>query len=69
MIYFDSFSDFIAMGGYGAYVWSSFAITFGSGLWLLVSSMMKKEKILTQVKQEIDRQIRIEAAKDLENSL
>ena len=27
MIYWNSFSDFIAMGGYGFYVWGSFAVT------------------------------------------
>ncbi len=27
MIYWNSFSDFIAMGGYGFYVWSSFGAT------------------------------------------
>ena len=27
MIYWNSFSDFIAMGGYGFYVWGSFGVT------------------------------------------
>jgi heme exporter protein D len=27
MIYWHSFSDFLAMGGYGFYVWGSFAAT------------------------------------------
>lgn len=27
MIYWHSFSDFIAMGGYGLYVWGSFGTT------------------------------------------
>ena len=27
MIYWNSFSDFIAMGGYGTYVWGSFSVT------------------------------------------
>ena len=27
MIYWHSFSDFIAMGGYGLYVWGSFGVT------------------------------------------
>ena len=27
MIYWSSFSDFIAMGGYGCYVWGSFGVT------------------------------------------
>lgn len=27
MIYWHSFSDFLAMGGYGFYVWGSFGVT------------------------------------------
>jgi heme exporter protein D len=27
MIYWNSFADFIAMGGYGFYVWGSFGLT------------------------------------------
>ncbi|MGA9394805.1 MAG: heme exporter protein CcmD [Azonexus sp.] len=27
MIHWNSFSDFIAMGGYGFYVWGSFGVT------------------------------------------
>ena len=27
MIYWNSFADFIHMGGYGFYVWGSFAVT------------------------------------------
>ena len=27
MIYWNSFSDFLAMGGYGLYVWGSFGVT------------------------------------------
>ncbi len=27
MIYWNSFADFIAMGGYGLYVWGSFGVT------------------------------------------
>ena len=27
MIYWNSFADFIAMGGYGFYVWGSFGVT------------------------------------------
>ena len=27
MIYWNSFSDFLHMGGYGFYVWGSFAVT------------------------------------------
>jgi len=37
-MHWHSLSDFLHMGGYGFYVWVSFAITFGSmiiELWLL----------------------------------
>ena len=27
MIYWNSFADFLAMGGYGFYVWGSFGVT------------------------------------------
>lgn len=27
MIYWNSFGDFLAMGGYGTYVWGSFGLT------------------------------------------
>ena len=27
MIYWNSFADFLAMGGYGLYVWGSFGVT------------------------------------------
>lgn len=27
MIYWNSFADFLAMGGYGVYVWGSFGVT------------------------------------------
>lgn len=68
-MYFDSFSDFLAMGGYAAYVWSSFAITFVSMLVLAWQSVARKKQILREVRQEIERQQRIAAAKKMENTL
>lgn len=68
-MYFDSFSDFLAMGGYGAYVWSSFAMTFGSMLILAWQSVARKKQILREVRQEMERQQRIAAAKSMENTL
>ena len=51
-MYWKSFSEFIAMGGYGFYVWGSFGVTFlvmGLELWLV----NKRSKRVTQVvKQE-----------------
>lgn len=68
-MYFETFSDFLAMGGYGAYVWGAFGITFLSMLILIASSMMTGKKIIQEVKNKQQRQARIEAAKNLENTL
>ena len=37
-MYWKSLEDFLHMGGYGLYVWMSFAVTFGAmaiEIWLL----------------------------------
>jgi heme exporter protein D len=62
-------SDFFAMGGYAGYVWSAFGITFLSMLILLFVSVRRGDALLKEVQSKIDRQARIEAAKNLENTL
>lgn len=52
---FDSISDFLAMGGYGFYVWFSYAVTFiavGGLIWL---SRREHKAILAQAKKELAR--------------
>ncbi len=68
-MYFESLSDFFAMGGYASYVWSSFGITFLSMLILLITSLRRGNALLDEVKAKIDRQARIDAAKNMENTL
>ncbi|AEX22765.1 MULTISPECIES: heme exporter protein CcmD [Vibrio] len=68
-MYFESLSDFFAMGGYASYVWSSFGITFLSMLILLITSLRRGDALLNEVKAKIDRQARIDAAKNMENTL
>ncbi|MEG9490673.1 heme exporter protein CcmD [Mannheimia indoligenes] len=53
---FESISDFFAMGGYGFYVWLSYAVTFiamGGLIWL---SRRKHKAILAQAKKELARE-------------
>ncbi len=57
MIYWNSFSDFIAMGGYGLYVWGSFGVT---------AAIMALEPILVARHQKttiarLKRQLRAES--------
>ncbi|MDW1541722.1 heme exporter protein CcmD [Vibrio sp. YT-17] len=68
-MHFESLSDFFAMGGYASYVWSAFGITFLSMLILLITSLRRGDALLKEVKAKIDRQARIDAAKNMENIL
>ncbi len=68
-MHFDSFSEFLAMGGYADYVWAAFGITFGSLALLFVLSRRSSNAVLKEVQNKMDRQARIEAAKDVENTL
>lgn len=68
-MYFESLSDFFAMGGYASYVWSAFGITFLAMIILLVSSVRRGKQLLNEVQAKIDRQARIDAAKNMENTL
>jgi heme exporter protein D len=68
-MYFESLSDFLAMGGYASYVWSAFGITFFAMVILLVVSVRRGKQLLTEVQAKIDRQARIDAAKNMENTL
>lgn len=60
---FDSFADFISMGGYGFYVWLSFGTCALILLGILFSSLRDTRKILASVEQQIAREARIKKAK------
>ena len=68
-MYFESLSDFFSMGGYASYVWSAFGITFFSMIILLIVSVRRGKQLLTEVQAKVDRQARIDATKDMENTL
>ncbi|UPQ87194.1 heme exporter protein CcmD [Vibrio sinaloensis] len=68
-MHFDSLSDFLAMGGYAGYVWSAFGITFAAMITLLWVSVRRGRRLLSEVQAKVDRQARIDAAKNLENTL
>ncbi|EKO3867952.1 heme exporter protein CcmD [Vibrio harveyi] len=68
-MHFESLSELFAMGGYAGYVWSAFGITFLSMIILLISSIRCGDALLKEVKAKIDRQARVDAAKNMENTL
>nr|WP_154115406.1 heme exporter protein CcmD [Vibrio cincinnatiensis] len=56
-------------GGYAEYVWSAFGITFFS-MWILWGvSVRRSRRLLKDVKENVERQARIDAAKKMENTL
>lgn len=59
---FDSFSDFLAMGGYGFYVWLAFGVSMLAlaGLWLV--SVAERRQLFKTLQQQQARQARIAKA-------
>jgi heme exporter protein D len=56
---FDSFKDFINMGGYGFYVWLSYGVTIGSLGTLIILSVRKKRTVLIEIAKKITREQRL----------
>ncbi len=68
-MHFESFSDLLSMGNYGAYVWGAFGTTFLVMLILTINSLITGKKIIQELKKKQQRQTRMDAAKNLENIL
>lgn len=52
MFQFDSFNEFIQMGGHGPYVWASYVISLAVLVWLIVSPLLRKRKLIQEVVRE-----------------
>lgn len=59
---FESFSDFLHMGGYAFYVWISFAVTLVVMLGIVIESKISHGKLIQQIIDEQDRKKRIKNA-------
>ena len=68
-MYFDSFSDFLNMGGYAFYVWTAYGLSFAALLWLTLASLRTRAKLMREIKNKIAREARIEKASKMENTL
>ena len=51
-----NWSEFFNMGGYAVFVWSSYGLTFAVLLWNVISPILRKKKIIAQVKRSIKRE-------------
>lgn len=53
---FDSFADFIAMGGHGIYVWSSYALGLAVLLANVLSPIMARKRLIADQLRRIRRE-------------
>lgn len=59
---FSSFQEFIAMGGYGFFVWLSYGCTLLAVGGLVIRSVTRRRALLADVRRQLARQQRIAAA-------
>ncbi|MCJ8296502.1 MAG: heme exporter protein CcmD [Colwellia sp.] len=64
---FNSFSDFINMGGYGFYVWLSFGATALILTLLLINSKVGHQQIIDQIAKRKQREDKLRQARELRN--
>lgn len=66
---FDSFAAFLAMGGYGFYVWLAVAFSVLALGSLTVATVVKRRQIIADIKHKHQRIERMRAAAKMENTL
>ncbi|MFT6913958.1 MAG: heme exporter protein D [Motiliproteus sp.] len=57
-MYFDSFSDFIAMGGHGLYVWLAYSIALVIIVFNVLSPLLGQKKFRAAYKRRLKREQR-----------
>ncbi|MGL5947521.1 MAG: heme exporter protein CcmD [Aeromonas sp.] len=68
-MHFASVTDFLAMGGYGFYVWLAFGVTWLALGGLLLATRLTTRNLLTELRHKQAREVRRQAATQLENTL
>ena len=68
-MFFQSWSDFINMGGYGFYVWLSYGLSLLAIVVLIVQSLAGKSAVLKSIKREQQREARLQQIKQKGDTL
>lgn len=55
-MYFDTFAEFIAMGGHGFYVWLAYGVTMTTLLSLVLWLQLRRKRVISDVRQRAIRQ-------------
>lgn len=66
---FSSFSEFIAMGKHGFYIWLAYGVSLLSVVLLIADTAYQRNKIFKQIKQRLQREQRIKAAQNRKDIL
>ena len=53
MIHWNSFSDFLAMGGYGLYVWGSFGVTAIIMIVEPIVAIRRRNTLIVRLKRQL----------------
>ena len=61
-MFFQSWSEFIAMGGYGFYVWLAYGISLLVFAGLVWQSLRAGKGVLAEVRKEQQRELRLQQA-------
>ncbi|EOD53885.1 heme exporter protein CcmD [Aeromonas molluscorum] len=68
-MHFSSLSEFLAMGGYGFYVWLSFGLSWLCLVGIIVTTRIKHRTLLSDLRNKQARESRRLAAQQMENTL
>ena len=61
---FSSFSEFIAMGNHGLYVWISYGFTFVCIALLILFSLNKQKTIKQDILKKLRREVKLQQAQE-----
>lgn len=57
MFQFENIHEFIQMGGHGSYVWSAYVISLSVLIWLIISPIRRKTKLLKDIARQQQRDL------------
>ncbi len=55
-MYFDSFSEFLAMGGHGLYVWIAYGLTAVIFIFNLITPIFKRKRLIVEQTRQLRRE-------------
>ena len=53
----DAINNFLHMGGYAGYVWSSYGIALVAFIWSIVSPLREKRKLEKRIRRVIENEL------------